>query len=216
MMQQLDHILHCLFGKTTMKIGEIPKVSAEELYTIWRWNENPGNTVKSSVHELFANRVKHAPHAQAVCGWDRNLTYHQLDTLSTKLALRLYELGVGPGVSVPLCFEKSAYVPVVMMAVMKAGGVSIALDITQPAERLESVVRQLAAKILVTSATHAELAAQLGVAAKLVVGQTFLDELPESSVQLPPVDPSSPLYIVFTSGSTGAPKGEYGTSIGRS
>lgn len=95
-----------------------------------------------------------------------------------------------------------------MLAVMKAGGASIALDISQPESRLLSIIQQLHPAIILTSVANKELAERLRVKTVVEVGQSTLGKIStHSEGTLPRVDPSSPLYTVFTSGSTGTPKG---------
>lgn len=211
LLQQLDHILGQIAsvpGSTEM--SNLNRASEEDLYEIWNGNVAVPDTVEDCVHDVFAKRVSESPDATAVCAWDGELTYGQLDQFATLLAGHLVGsgLGVGPGAIVPLCFEKSMWVPVAILAVMKAGAASVALDSTLPQHRLKSIVSQLSAKVILTSKLCAKLAAQMTDAPTVEVGRT-LDQfqLFQPTPQLPTVSPLSALYIVFTSGSTGAPKG---------
>lgn len=74
-----------------------------------------------------------------MCAWDGELTYGQLDQCATLLEGHLVSsgFGVGPGAIVPLYFEKSMWVPVAIIAVMKAGAAFVALDPTLPQHRLK-------------------------------------------------------------------------------
>jgi non-ribosomal peptide synthetase component F len=98
--------------------------------------------------------------------------------------------------------------PVAALGVMKAGGASIAVDITQPESRLKSVVSQANSVIIVSSVKNKGIACRLGGRAKDVV---ILGPSCQTSSSAPPilpiVDPSSAPYVVFTSGTTGNPKG---------
>ncbi|RYP44173.1 hypothetical protein DL768_009343 [Monosporascus sp. mg162] len=182
--------------------------SAEDLRKIWGWNAVVPETIHACVHQLIAEKMIHE--AQAVCAWDGELTYGELDALSSTLADFLIGFGAGPEVIIPLCFEKSMWMPVAMMAVMKAGGASCALDVTQPEARLGTIMEQIKPTIILSSATSADLAHRMSDnAAVVTVDKASLDEL---SVVLPspphtPVEPTNSLYLVFTSGSTGTPKG---------
>ena len=98
--------------------------------------------------------AKKLPHAAAVCAWDGALTYHELDTLSTQLAHCLMDLGVGLGSMVTLCIEKSMWMPVAMLSVMKAGGVCVTVDTTQPEGRLRSIMQQVKPALVLSSATN--------------------------------------------------------------
>ena len=112
--------------------------------------------------------------------------------------------GVTPGMIVPLCFEKSKWTVVAVLGVLKAGAAFVFLDAeTQPEARLRAIVEQANATVICSSVQNQDLS-QTFRAAVVVVGP---GSLAEASATLPPVDPTSPLYLNFTSGSTGQPKG---------
>ncbi|OTA90727.1 hypothetical protein M434DRAFT_397814 [Hypoxylon sp. CO27-5] len=214
LLQQLDHILDQIASVDGLtNIGDLSRVSERDLDDVWKWNAVVPESIEDCVHNVFAQRVAETPEAPAVCAWDGELTYSQLDQFSTLLASRLVssELGVGPGAIVPLCFEKSVWVPVAIFAVMKAGAASVALDTTLPRSRLESIVGQLSAKVILTSKSCANIAADITDAPTIEVGgewenlEQLLQSIPDPKMRK--ISPSSALYIVFTSGSTGAPKG---------
>ncbi|OCK73332.1 putative nonribosomal peptide synthase [Lepidopterella palustris CBS 459.81] len=214
LLQQLEHILGQIASVDgSTNICDLSRVSERDLHDIWKWNAAVQESVEDCVHNVFAQRVAETPEAPAVCAWDGELTYVQLDQFSTLLAGRLVSLGlgVGPGAIVPLCFEKSVWVPVAIFAVMKAGAASVALDTTLPRSRLESILSQLSAKVMLTSKSCAKLAADITDAPTMEVGGDWdnVEQLfqPIPIPKMPTVSPSSALYIVFTSGSTGAPKG---------
>jgi non-ribosomal peptide synthetase component F len=72
------------------------------------WNDAVAiDTVDRCVHHVIADRVDDHPELEAVCAWDGSLTYRELDALATSLVTRLVQLGVGPEVMVPICFNKS-------------------------------------------------------------------------------------------------------------
>ncbi|KAK9778105.1 putative Carrier domain-containing protein [Seiridium cardinale] len=179
-----------------------------DLHTIWQWNSMLPQTVNACVHQLICQRISYDD--QAVCAWDGDLTYRELDDLSSRLAASLIGLGAGPEVIIPLCFEKSMWMPVAMMAVMKAGGASCALDVTQPEGRLRSIVKQIKPTIIISSKSSKGIADCLsGKAFVVTVDKESLERspaaLPAASQTI--VTPENSLYVVFTSGSTGAPKG---------
>jgi non-ribosomal peptide synthetase component F len=108
---------------------------------IWSLNATVPESVDACVHAFIKRTVWDAPASQAVCSWDGDLTYRQLDELSSCLAHHLIELRLRVGDYVLLALEKSFISPVAVLAVMKAGGVSIALQNapSQPVGLSESV-----------------------------------------------------------------------------
>ncbi|KAK9417247.1 putative Nonribosomal peptide synthetase [Seiridium unicorne] len=206
-LKQLGHIVGKLCSDASIKLKDIPMITNEELETIWSWNAELPETVKSSVHALISEMAQKHPDAVAVCAWDGDLTYSQLGSLSTRLASHLLERGVCAGTYTPICFEKSKMVPVAMLAVIKTGGGGVLLDIEMPESRLRSIVDQLPAKLIISSALQTELCEKITSMEAFILSELTMDDVPGLSTSLPPVQPSSPLCLVFTSGSTGAPKG---------
>ncbi|KAJ6784263.1 hypothetical protein PWT90_03904 [Aphanocladium album] len=214
MVSQMEHVLRqmCIPEKLDCSLAETITISSPDLHDIWSWNAVLPETVDRCVHELIAETTEQQPAAEAIHAWDGKLTYKELDVWSTKLAGYLTSQGVGMGSIVPLCFEKSMWTPVAMLAVMKAGGASVAMDPEQPEQRLRTIVQQIQPKLLLSSAKYQALAQQIvaSTAAQVVsIDEAWLTQAtaPVESIVLPVVKPSSSLFILFTSGTTGTPKG---------
>ncbi|KAM3556795.1 hypothetical protein ARSEF4850_005372 [Beauveria asiatica] len=90
-------------------------------------NAQVPEAAEGCVHELIASTTKRQPAADAIHAWDGTMTYGELDVWSSKLTGYLASQGVGMGSVVPLCFEKSVWTPVAMLAVIKAGAESVAM-----------------------------------------------------------------------------------------
>lgn len=91
-----------------MLLGELDYLSRATLDQICAWNDICSiQPVERCIHDVIADRVRETPNAEAVCAWDGSLTYRELDAVAHRLAARLVQLGVGPEVLVPLCFDKS-------------------------------------------------------------------------------------------------------------
>ncbi len=110
------------------------------------------------LHELFEQRAAAAPDAPAVTYEQTTLSYRELNERANRLAHRLRELGVGPETPVALCLHRSLELVVAILGVLKAGGAYVPLDPDYPAERLEFVLADTRAPVLIT---EEELLAQL-------------------------------------------------------
>ncbi|KAG5996166.1 NRPS protein [Claviceps spartinae] len=207
---QLDEILRqlCNPDNTHVKLNDVDVVSSRDLTDIWGWNSVAPESIDRVVHDLIAETAHRQPNSSAVCAWDGDWTYQELDSIASSIAYRLISLGVGPDMVVPLCFEKSRWMPVAMLAVMKAGAASVALDTTLPRDRLRSILQHFEPSLVLSSSLSRSIAEGLTDRPIMVVGdenrELFADEAPQT---LPVVLPSDKLYLVFTSGSTGVPKG---------
>ncbi|ODA76960.1 hypothetical protein RJ55_07477 [Drechmeria coniospora] len=209
---QLEHVLRQLLNTSLdeRKVKDLAMVGPKDLAQIWSWNAVVPAPVEACVHDLIVQRAVEQPLAVAVEGWDGSLTYSRLNELSNNLAHRLVKLGVGPGSIVPLYFEKSVWMPVAVLGVMKAGAASVAADVsTQPEERLRTIAAQVQAKVCLSSVANQDLVRRLGIDEVVIVGPEEFEPraAEESTAQLPEVSPASLLYLIFTSGSTGTPKG---------
>ena len=196
-----------LITRIDWHIQNLDALSERDSMQIWKWNQSIPERVNSCVHLLFKQRAIDYPDAQAVCAWDGDLTYRELDRLSSKLACRLCALGAGPEKVVPFCFEKSFWAVVAAMAILKAGSAFVALDPSNPRNRTESIVHESGATLLITSPSQVDLTKGL-VEGVIVVSSSFMNSLQECEDDLlVEVSPQNAAFILFTSGSTGKPKG---------
>ncbi|KAL2174014.1 non-ribosomal peptide synthetase [Thermothelomyces heterothallicus CBS 202.75] len=200
-----------------------------DLEQIWGWNGTVPATYDCCMHEVVSERARRHPDKEAISSFDGRLTYGQVDGYSTALARRLRaELGVRLHDVVPVCFEKSRWTVVAVLAVLKAGATMVMMDPSLPLGRLRNMAGQVGAKVMVSSRKQRGLAESiLGISSRIVVveEETFAsvsletdragrtkegereEEEEEEEKELPRVPPSTIMYIIFTSGSTGTPKG---------
>ncbi|KGO55086.1 AMP-dependent synthetase/ligase [Penicillium expansum] len=206
---QFEHVLRQVCMATTQPVDHIQTLSGADIAELWEWNSSVPQAISECVHGLITATAQKYGGQPAICAWNGNLTYFELDQLSDRLASHLIAFGVGPGTVVPLCFEKSMWHPVAALGVMKSGAACLSMDSTQPESRLQSIVRQVNPRVVLASAKTAGLAGQLSDAEVMIIDQDYLDLVAKDILTqpLPTVHPSNVLYVVFTSGSTGTPKG---------
>ena len=206
---QFGHILRNLRVQSGTRLRDLDIMGKQDLNDIWRWNATDYDPVDACVHDMLAETIDRQPKAPAVHAWDGEFNYGELDRLSTRLAFLLSNAGVKPGVIVPLHFEKSKWIVVAILGVMKAGGASVVLDATLPQSRLRTIAQQVNAQIVVCSAESQHQAAQLCECQVIVADSALVSQPAPSSLDFHPARTTSSdwLYVVFTSGSTGVPKG---------
>jgi amino acid adenylation domain-containing protein len=189
-------------------IGELPLLTdAERHQIITTWNDTGAEFSNAKcLHELFEAQVERTPDAVAAVCADRELSYRELNDQANVLAQRLIDQGTGPEILVGLCVERSLEMLVGLLGILKAGGAYVPLDPDLPTSRLEYIVADSNLRTIVTTSHHAGLFA--GQASELV----FVNELPRPGTGARP-NPASratagdPVYLLYTSGSTGNPKG---------
>ncbi|RYO88738.1 hypothetical protein DL764_008691 [Monosporascus ibericus] len=182
--------------------------SSDVLSKVKGWNGKLIALDERCIHEVVAERAATTPHAPATDSWDGALSYRELDNLSTRLAYRLTQVGVSIEDKVPLCFEKSQWTVVAMLAVLKAGGAFVPLDPEHPVERLREIVSNVEASIVLASPQNAGLLSG-SVDCVLEVSEKVCKNLARVPPGTPavPTKPSNAAYVLYTSGSTGKPKG---------
>ncbi|KAL3483832.1 hypothetical protein BJX62DRAFT_219505 [Aspergillus germanicus] len=171
------------------------------------------------LHDMCLQHAKTSPDTPAVVSWDDDLTYAELDYLTSRLAHHLVQQGVRRGTFVVSCFAKSTWAIVSRLAILKAGGAYISIDARDPPAYLESIIRRASVGIMLTSPEYTERFQNL-VEHVVEITHAFLDALPvRSEPACADIRPDDPCLILFTSGSTGTPKGiiqehrSYATSI---
>ncbi|KAL6853108.1 NRPS [Amphichorda felina] len=185
-------------------------MSKHELDKIWGWNSYVPEPVGRLVHSMITERARMHPDRVALSAWDGELTYHELDQLADKVSIMICRRGARPGDLIPLCFEKSLWAFVGILGVLKAGCAVVPLDPSLPLKRLRMIIDQVHAPLVLSSATGEVLGSQLASRVVVVGRETLANvvngELSTTSATERP-DPGSPMYVVFTSDTTGVPKG---------
>lgn len=210
LLERLEFVMRQLSSSAaeTSTVADIEVMTPQDLQRLWQWNSAVPTTVRQCAHDIVQARAASQPDAPALCAWDGNLSYRELDQLATQLAHQLAGRLLRPGTLVPLCFEKSMWTPVAMLGVLKAGAGFALLDPSLPEKRLQALVRQLDASLVLCSSQNQALSSRLSKTA-MVVGATSLDSSDGNSTSSPVLDThvsSNPMFAVFTSGSTGEPK----------
>lgn len=196
-------------GQPHQMIGALEFCSDAHRMQILNWNRQPLPMVDQCVHDVIRHQMQSLPPTTpAVCSWDGDLTYGELMLLAKRLSKRLVTLGIGPEVYVPICFEKSSWAVVAMLGVLQAGGAFVPLEPTHPDTRIKFIMDDIKARVVLTSSKYMEKFASFTEVTTLVVDENLTSQaepVVEHDVPLP--TPDNAAYLIFTSGTTGLPKG---------
>ena len=168
--------------------------------------------------ELFEAQVVRAPDAIALVSDDQRLSYAELDAAANRLAHLLIGLGVGPESRVSVAFERSIEMIVALLAILKAGGAYVPLDPQYPIERLQFMLEDSGAKLILSTseiALRLDFGGEDAAAMPLLLDDPVVMAAIAARPEKSPVDadriahltPENLAYVMYTSGSTGTPKG---------
>lgn len=211
MIVHFRNILSDIVSGTDKKLSELKLLSEEEKDLILnKWNDTEFKFAEEDLvclHTLIENQTKKTPDNIAVISEDKQLTYDELNRLSNQLANHLRKLGAGTDDLVGLCVERSTDMVVGILGILKAGSAYIPIDPEYPESRVEFMIRDSKAKVLITQ-------------------KNLINELPEGISKLLFIDDdrekiskeddrnsdngatlNNLAYVIYTSGSTGQPKG---------
>ncbi|WNZ58795.1 amino acid adenylation domain-containing protein [Myxococcus sp. MxC21-1] len=203
MAAHLGRLIQAIAEEPELHTSELPLLSNEERRLYADLNRTERRYTGRTLPELFERQAQKTPDVVALEHQGEMRTYRQLHEAAEALADRLGALGVGPGVRVSICLDRSIHAQVALLAVLKAGGAYVPLDPTYPPERLRYMLEDAKPRVLLTEKKYSELLPSQGLT------QVLLDDAEARATKTPRprVEPHHLAYVLYTSGSTGKPKG---------
>jgi amino acid adenylation domain-containing protein len=172
---------------------------------LFDWNRTRTGYPTACIHELFEEVAHARPEAPALVSEHEPLTYGALNTAANRLARRLRAWGVGPEVGVAFCLERSASLVITELAILKAGGFFVPLEPGHPRARLQHLLEDTRARVLITRKSLVECLPPTD--ARLLVLESEDVSGEDASDLEHTATPENLAYVMYTSGSTGAPRG---------
>ncbi len=182
--------------------------TAEHLQVTAGWNDTDVSFRRDvCLHELVETQVKRTPLACAIVYQDQQLSYQELDRRANQLARYLRQFDIKPDTKVSICLEPSIELMVAILAVLKAGGAYNPISPSTPKQRVQFLLEDTGAPVLITKSRFLEDNAQFPCHVILLdahaadIARQRAEPISNAAL------PDNLAYIIYTSGSTGKPKG---------
>lgn len=218
----LQHILTLLRAFTNdpnQLLEAIPMLLGKEAHLVLHEFNHPQATTSfqetdmedfhtgQGIHHLFETQADQTPDAMATVYGDEHLTYGQLNVRANQLAHHLQNLGVGPNMIVAIAMERSLNLIIALLGILKAGGAYLPLDPTYPEKRIAFMLQDTQAKVLLTQ-EHIRHRIPPSTCRVMNI-ESILNNAYQKKANLSsePLTSNHLASIMYTSGSTGHPKG---------
>jgi amino acid adenylation domain-containing protein len=205
----LRTLLEAAVADPEQRVSELPLLTAEEYHQLTVTCNDTQRDYPREVclHELFAAQVRRTPETVALSFVDQELSYAELDARANRLAHYLCARGVGAESRVGILLERSVELVVSLLAVLKAGGAYVPLDPDYPEERLQFMLADAEAQLVLSNSS---LSLSIGATTTAVLNLDVEEEAIAAQSAAEPgrrCEDSNLAYVIYTSGSTGVPKG---------
>lgn len=209
----LERLLRSVVDRPDVPVGRLdilPEAESHQVLSTWSAGSGapiPEHPAGAGVHRWFEAQARATPDAIAIQAGEEQWTYRQLDQRAAWLAHELRRLGAGPEVPVAVLLGRTAENVQSFLATLEAGAAFVSLDPAWPRERLAAILGELNPPVIIT---RDEMAHALPAHhAHVLLLDRVQGELPtaRTGALASPPDPDGLAYIMYTSGSTGAPKG---------
>ncbi|MCB0168663.1 MAG: amino acid adenylation domain-containing protein, partial [Anaerolineae bacterium] len=212
------------------RLSQLPLLTPAERQQLLAWGDQPFDFLTDCVQDLFERQVQHTPGAVAIIQpladpqpiaslhntgltspetVTKALTYQELNEKANQLAHHLQRLGVGVEVTVGLCVERSPEMIIGLLGILKAGGAYVPLDPAYPPDRLAFMLTDTQSAIIVTQSHLLPFLPLATTSAEIVCLDTDWPHIAAQPSTTPAhqATPDNLAYIMYTSGSSGRPKG---------
>lgn len=212
---QWQTLLESIAADPTVPIDKLPLLTAcERTQILHDWNDISAEYPQLTLTEWFEQQVARAPGATALVFGPERLSYCEVNARANQLARYLRARGVGAESPVGVMLERSPNLVITLLAILKAGGAYVPLDPAYPPARLEHMLNDARPVLVVTVTKHLALLDDAN--SKSVCIDRDAVDIARESAENPglPISPDDLAYILYTSGSTGEPRGVMGLHRG--
>ncbi len=206
MMRHFEILLEGIAANPEARLSELPLLTREEQEQFREWNQTSSEYEhEKCVQQLVEMQAARQPEAVSVIYGAEQITYRELNARANQLAHYLRRRGVGPEVRVGVLLDRSVELIVALLGILKAGGAYVPLDAGSPEQRLRFMLEDAGVTLLLTKRNQPEVLTQAEVVYLDQAWEQFGSYTRENPVVVTTADNLA--YVMYTSGSTGQPKG---------
>jgi len=203
----LRTVLEAVVVSPEQRVSGLPLLREEERAELAAWNDTVVSVGQdATVVELFAAQAARVPDRVAVVASDGEVTYAQLDARANRIAHQLRRHGIGPDAPVGVMLDRTTDLIAALLGVLKAGGAYVPAPPELPAARAAQQLGQAGVRAVVTTSALQDRAPSGAVVLCLDRDAALIDASPDDAPEAT-ARPEHIAYVLFTSGSTGEPKG---------
>ncbi len=208
MLEHFRRVLEGMVADPQAHILELPLLStAENRQILVEFNSTAtAYDQQVCIHQLFEQQVERTPDATALVYEEQHVSYRELNRRANQLANYLKAKGVGLETRVAICMERSVEMMISLLGVLKAGGAYVPIDPGYPRERIEYMMGDAEAQVVLTQRHLAERVSESGVTVVSVDQEWESITSQSGSNCATAVSGENLVYVIYTSGSTGLPK----------
>jgi len=209
MQRQLQHVIDQMVEAEDASLHAVELLTSEVRQTLLEdWNDTTQDYEREwGIHQFVEAQAARTPEATALVFKEETLTYRALNDRANRLARHLRRQGVRPGALVGICVERSVEMVVGLLGILKAGAAYVPLDPSYPADRLAFMVEDAGLETVVTLGKHHDVLEDFtGRTVDLDDDATRIEQEDTAPLEVS-VAPDDLAYVMYTSGSTGQPKG---------
>ncbi len=201
-------LLEAVARDPALHLSQIPLLTDSQADQIIRaWNDTERSIPVETVNAIFSRMAKQTPDATAVICSENQLTYGQLEDRSNQLAHYLIKRGLQPKNCVGIAVNRSVETVVCILGVLKAGGAYIPLDAADPSDRLSFIMSDSNIRFLLTQEKMGDYFPSSGMTRVFVDREMGLIHSESKRNPVVGQDNDHLAYVMYTSGTTGRPKG---------
>ena len=217
-----ENLLRAVVATPDERIGTLPLLTGAEQHQLLSvfndtgvFNDASGLRVPTvddsknkTLIDLFNAQATAAPDRIALAYNEQSLTYRELDRSSNQLAHYLRRMGVGEETLVPVCLERSTDIVIAMVAIIKAGGAYVPIDPAYPADRIDFMLEDCGARVIISHADYQTLIPGTPDRRVIMLDKDWplIREEKDTAINYA-ISEKQLAYMIYTSGSTGKPKG---------